>query len=459
MWSNKIVRYSIISVLSIIFLGYFAIVITSIDAYYPGTVINGKDYGFNSPTYVANEMYENPADFKFEIKFRDKTEVISGEKIGYKIDYKSYLDQIKREQNPFLWIKTFWNEGYKIDRCITIDYKLLSSELDRLSELDESQMIEPENPKIVVNDDNKVEAVIENYGTKIERVPALKDKIADLIKSGGNSIDVEEEGFYAKSEYQIDSDRVQRCIKTCDKIVSLNIIYQYGDVDIPITSEQLFSTIRIADNYNCTVSKQKVGAVVESFSRLHDTYNRPRSFKTHSGKNIKINKGDYGWQIDCEKETEALYNDIIHYQNVSRTPEFAVSGYTYDEDDKDDIGSFYAEVDIENQHMYLIKNKKVILETDVVTGNVNLHRATPTGIYSVDYKQSPSVLRGEDYETKVTYWMPFNGGVGFHDATWRGSFGGQIYVGGGSHGCVNMPFTKAQELYAVIEEGMPVIVY
>ena len=80
MWSNKIVRYSIISVLSIIVLVYFAFAITSIDAYYPGTVINGKDYGFKSPTYVANEMYENPADFKFEIKFRDKTEVISGEK-------------------------------------------------------------------------------------------------------------------------------------------------------------------------------------------------------------------------------------------------------------------------------------------------------------------------------------------------------------------------------------------
>ena len=40
----------------------------------------------------------------------------------------------------------------------------------------------------------------------------------------------------------------------------------------------------------------------------------------------------------------------------------------------------------------------------------------------------------------VTYWMPFNGGIGFHDATWRGCFGGQIYIWSGSHGCVNMPY-------------------
>ena len=102
MWSNKIIRYTIISVLSIIVLVYLAMVLTSIDTFYPGTIINGKDYGFKSPAYVENAMYENPADFKFEIKFRDKTEVLSGDRIGYNIDYRSYLDQIKREQNPFL---------------------------------------------------------------------------------------------------------------------------------------------------------------------------------------------------------------------------------------------------------------------------------------------------------------------------------------------------------------------
>ena len=68
-------------------------------------------------------------------------------------------------------------------------------------------------------------------------------------------------------------------------------------------------------------------------------------------------------------------------------------------------------------------------------------------------------LKGEDYESKVTYWMPFNGGIGFHDATWRGSFGGDIYVWGGSHGCVNMPYYNAEELFYEVEEGMPVIVY
>ena len=33
--------------------------------------------------------------------------------------------------------------------------------------------------------------------------------------------------------------------------------------------------------------------------------------------------------------------------------------------------------------------------------------------------------------------MPFDGGIGFHDASWRDEFGGDIYLTDGSHGCIN----------------------
>ena len=56
--------------------------------------------------------------------------------------------------------------------------------------------------------------------------------------------------------------------------------------------------------------------------------------------------------------------------------------------------------------------------------------------------------------------MPFiGGGWGLHDADWRSSFGGSIYKGGGSHGCVNLPPDVAKKMYAQMEVGTPVIVY
>ena len=82
------------------------------------------------------------------------------------------------------------------------------------------------------------------------------------------------------------------------------------------------------------------------------------------------------------------------------------------------------------------------------------------------YKEKDRILRGAkkadgtyEYESHVDYWMPFNGGIGFHDATWRSKFGGTIFQTSGSHGCINLPPEKASVLYDLIYKGMPVLCY
>ena len=55
--------------------------------------------------------------------------------------------------------------------------------------------------------------------------------------------------------------------------------------------------------------------------------------------------------------------------------------------------------------------------------------------------------------------MPFNGGIGLHDATWRSQFGGNIYVSNGSHGCVNLPYKVAEIIFNNIDGNMPIVCY
>ena len=62
-----------------------------------------------------------------------------------------------------------------------------------------------------------------------------------------------------------------------------------------------------------------------------------------------------------------------------------------------------------------------------------------------------------EYESPVDYWMPFNGGIGLHDANWRSKFGGTIYETNGSHGCVNLPPSQVKELYDYLYKNVPVI--
>ena len=105
-----------------------------------------------------------------------------------------------------------------------------------------------------------------------------------------------------------------------------------------------------------------------------------------------------------------------------------------------------------------------MLSTDVVTGNPNKGNATPPGVYSLTYKARNATLRGErrpdgtySYETPVKYWMPFNGGIGFHDASWQPTFGGSRYKSHGSHGCVNLPPSVAPKMYELVYKDVPVV--
>ena len=55
--------------------------------------------------------------------------------------------------------------------------------------------------------------------------------------------------------------------------------------------------------------------------------------------------------------------------------------------------------------------------------------------------------------------MPFNGNIDLHDASWRSKFGSDIYINGGSHGCVNLPPKKAKQIFSAVQKGEAVIVY
>ena len=112
-----------------------------------------------------------------------------------------------------------------------------------------------------------------------------------------------------------------------------------------------------------------------------------------------------------------------------------------------------------NQMMYYYENGELKLETSVVTGNTSLRRGTPSGTNYVYNKQRNRVLKGEDYESPVKYWIPVKGAIGIHDASWRRTYGGEIYKTNGSHGCINTPLDKVAELYDMVEIGTPCVMF
>lgn len=131
-------------------------------------------------------------------------------------------------------------------------------------------------------------------------------------------------------------------------------------------------------------------------------------------------------------------------------------------------------VSTEQQSAQMYENGRVIYSTPVTTGGPEL--PTDHGVFHVYLKLSPFTFHspwGPDSPyyyppTPVTYWMPFDGGEGLHDASWRSNFGpgsnlaptdlgtGNTILG--THGCVNLPFAAAQFIWDWAPVGTTVVV-
>lgn len=129
--------------------------------------------------------------------------------------------------------------------------------------------------------------------------------------------------------------------------------------------------------------------------------------------------------------------------------------------DRYNVGKTYIEIDIDMQHMWYFENGKLLVSTPVVTG-LKYYRDTTTGLYEIYNKESPARLVGETWDTDVNYWLAVTyDGIGIHDSSWRYDYeyGGSTYTYDGSHGCINTPYYKVQELYELVDIGTPVVIY
>lgn len=242
-----------------------------------------------------------------------------------------------------------------------------------------------------------------------------------------------------------------------NQLVKVIITYDFADRTETVDRTLIKNWFGYDEDGNVILDENLVRQYVADLGLKYDTMGQTRTFLTYDNRQVEIKGGDYGWVIDQDEEVKALIAAIESGVTQVREPVYLYSGYSRG---TNDIGSTYLEIDLTNQRLVFYQKGTPIVDTPIVSGNPDIEGCgTPTGCYALDAKESPAVLTGEDYEANVTYWMPFAGNVGIHDASWRSEFGGNLYLWEGSHGCVNVPYDKAAEIYANIEVGMPVVVY
>lgn len=453
-----IITFSVI--FGILICGYFSMVYICTKVYNPGTVIDGMDMSFKSVDSAENLVGEKYRTYEMTIKYRDGEEKVKAADIGARVDIRNSLEDIKAGQNPFMWFRFDKVTEYKAEKVISYD----SAAYDRFKlenmRLDEMLMEEPENPEIKLID-GRYEAVPGNPGTKID-IELFDKQLKKHFEAMDSKFDVESDGCYVKSWLSVDSNSVKSCVEKANGMLHAEVTYLYGDTEVPVvTSDDIADLIRIDKGYRITLDRNMIRKIVSDFAETHDTYNKERQFKTHDNKIVTIPATEYGWELNTEGEPEQIYSDIWSRASVTREPEFLHRGYTYSVGNGgvDDVGNTYAEADLTNQKVYLYVHGEKILETDCVSGKVTAGMSTPAGLYQINIHQRNAILRGGEEPVPVDYWMRFVRGIGFHDATWRYSFGGDIYYANGSHGCINLPYDAAKTMFYNTEIGTPVIVY
>lgn len=379
---------------------------------------------------------------------------IPGVEFGYDYQPLGEEEKLIDEQSSFLWpVRITKEKKLQINTSITYDEELLREKVMSLDCLKEGQMRKPQNAFIQMTEEG-YELVPEDRGTYL-----IPDRVFARVKAAvdaGESEFTFTDDLYEKPEVTSDDPVLSECMAKIQSFFGAEITYDMGEDKEVVDKSVISSWITVDENYNVSFDESKAAAYVQSLASKYNTYGDEREFLTAKGDTITIGGGDYGWVIDKEAEREQLIQEVKNGEIRTREPVYSQTAVSRN---KNDIGNTYVEVDYTNQHLWYFEEGVLKLESDFVSGNISRGNGSPDGVFKVVYKKSPAVLKGEDYESDVTYFIPFAYNVGFHDASWRGKFGGTIYKTSGSHGCVNMPEEKAAKLYEMVEVNTPVIAY
>ena len=414
--------------------------------FFPGTRVNQLDLSLMKRKEAA-EYFSNWKQEEFLLTLQDKEgnlEILTGKDIhlGYEPDFS----EVPKLDSFFILFSLGEKKDYNLkgklfyDDAAVRDFAKNYAATHSTEEKPRGKFLTAYVPGAgyLIGDEKK--------GGKISE-EALEKAIQNAINEGKNFIKLEDAGVYEEA----------------DKVEGLENLQEEKNNALPGVIRYNFSGEVIELNSDTTLSWFKDGGeeldngqvkqFVKKLKSYTDTSGVARSFKTEDGRILSLG-GKYGFSMSEKKEIKKLTDSLLARENIVRDAEYEMVALARG---AEDIGNTYVEVDIGRQKIFYFENGELQLSSDCVTGNVARRHGTPDGVYSLSYKAKNATLKGQDYEAKVNYWMPFNRGIGFHDALWRNRFGGSIYRNAGSHGCINLPFSSAQDLFQKVYQGIPVV--
>lgn len=442
--------------------GYIGVSMHYKDRFFVQTMVNGTDCSGKTIEEVEAVLQSQVEEYVLTIlKANGESEQIQGTDIDIKYVGYHQIQEAFAQQNPYLWPESYFNDReIKADIEFTYDKEKLDAAIAKLECLQEESQKAPvdatvvyENGQFVIKD--------EVYGTKLD-AKKVSAAIHTCVTDMENSVDLTKIDCYVQPKFTKESKAVIAAKDEANKYLNASITYSLDDIEVTVNRDTFASWISVNKKMEPVISGELAKKFADTLGDKYNTSNKKGVIVTPTGEEVSISNAVQGRKVGVQAESEQLIKDIKSGQTITRAP---ILSQTPTPEGQTAWGDTYIEVDISEQYMWYIVDGEIVFETDVVTGKKGKND-TPTGVYTILEKIKGKYLRGRlvngkpSYITWVDYWMRVTwSGIGFHDAPWQPTFGGNRYVNNGSHGCINMPPKKAKEFYGMLKVGTSVVIH
>ena len=451
----------VFSFLAMLAMFYFTGVVFFQDRFQFRTTFQDQDISFQKADVIESRLEkETNARTLTLLELNDKTETI---RLAEDIGYTRYVEA---PENGWIDPDAAWRWPASLFRAtdlttetqIEYSQEELEDVISELDVLDPDKITEPQDAYLKWEDDICY-IVPEEEGSLPYRA-RLVQLIKQAIREDVGEIDLDQEGCYQKPSVYSDDEELNATLARYEAVNFQRIIIDLSGAEVTLSPDDILSYYQGDASDEMELDEEAVSDFVSDLKERYDTYEHQRPFVNTYGDQIMVGSSadTYGFQMNYD-ETLALVLDAFRSRKTTNlNAVWVVEGQERDENGCD-VGDTYIEVSIDNQRLWAYIDGELILSTDVVTGNVGNHD-TPRGVFSILYMTQDEYLEGEGYRTFVDVWMPLTwSGVGLHNAPWRSSFGGDIYTYSGSHGCINLSYSAASDLYWSYSAGTPVVIW
>lgn len=426
--------------------------------FYRGTTINGLDVSDQTVDDVKKIIRDGIVSYELTIVSKEGDEVVFyGKDFDLEPEWDGSIERAMEAQDGYSYRKKNKQpDAWTSETLISFDKAKLQAMLEEVSFMKPENQVQPVDAAISEYIENVGYTLIPCVvGNAIDEMAVL-DAMEEAIYGLEEHIDLAEIGCYYEPEVYDDDPALQSWLGKLQQATSARITFQVDQVSVVLDADT-YKDWMILDGENITFDEAEIKSYVAQLAKKFNTCYRARNFVTsYDNQVVTVGNSHYGWKVDQATEREQIFAELSAGTVVTRDLNYLMTANSHVEPD---YGDSYVEINLTSQHLFLYKNGGLILETDFVSGDLSEGHGTPTGVFGITYLDTDTFLRGRDYESHVDWWMPFNGNIGMHDATWRSKFGAVIYMRNGSHGCINLPPENAKIIFDNVEPNYPVIVY